>query len=273
MASFPGTTDPRGRNRTSEAESSTSNGRADQQGLYIGSPTRAYHLLIEADIKLADHHVVQGYVQEDTSLMTLATVQFMEKFVRSSEGLNSLCDILRCSKSVADQLHRGFELRIIKVPGLYREGFAREEAKKLLALLGIISIYLTQEPAMDIRFKRSGGLRHFLDGILSVKECMTPLDTIYLSNAILRLASRPGAHSPASEIGEVAKSSLIPALIECFTTCVVKWDSESTTAAFNVIEIFRTYCYFLKVLTPLLSARSEHQGIPTKQTLVQWGRC
>ncbi|KAH6902412.1 hypothetical protein BKA70DRAFT_1567867 [Coprinopsis sp. MPI-PUGE-AT-0042] len=211
------------------------------------------------------------YTQDDASFMAVSTAQFVEKFVRNPDGLNLLCDTLRASPSFAKQLYAGLETRFLKIPELSGKSISIEDTKKLLALTGIIAIHLAQEPAMDARFRRSGCLRHFLDAILSVKQSLTHLDVLYLSNAILRLASRPGAQSPASEMGEIAKSPLIPILAECFSTPVVEWDPEAVTSARQVIESLRTYCYFLKVFVPLTSALDQHSKIHPLSNAVPTG--
>ncbi|KAH6902413.1 hypothetical protein BKA70DRAFT_1306838, partial [Coprinopsis sp. MPI-PUGE-AT-0042] len=200
--------------------------------------------------------------KEKNKLVLLAPspIEFMESFVNNTDGLDLLCDMLRSSSSLAQQLYGGLEMRLLNVSALYGKGLSVTEAKRLLGLLGIITVQLTQEPDMDSLF-RPAGLRHYLGAILSLKSGLTKTDILYLSDAVLQLAIRSGTHSPASELREIAKSPLIPLLADCFTTATLEWEEDVTSTALHVIQVLRTYSYQLKFLVPLWKAIQQHHTV------------
>ncbi|KAH6902411.1 hypothetical protein BKA70DRAFT_1306836 [Coprinopsis sp. MPI-PUGE-AT-0042] len=219
--------------------------------LCIFSSSRAFDLLLFMWSKVYEDHA-----EGQDIFVVVEVLNFMETFLDDPEGSDLVCNSLRSSPSVADRLYHGLEARLEDIERMYKKGEAAEEMNAYLALIGLITIQLTQQPAMDVYFRDLEYLRKWLDVVCSPKLSLGHEDLLLMAHCLFLFADRRRGR-PAVDVGEIARSGLIPLLAKYFTAKVPEWTDEIASI---------TYSHFPKVLIPLNSALDKyHQGHPLQE--------
>lgn len=195
--------------------------------------------------------------EKSKAFVEVKVLQFMAALMESSDGSDLIQTSLLESPSLAKCLFNGLQARLVDFKELLARCASNKDRDCYLQLIGIITVQLAQQPAMDIHFRTPVYLRSWLDVACSPELRLDRHELLFQAQSILLFADRSRSR-PAVDFREIAMSGLIPLLAECFTAGEPKWEAEDLKTGYDVLHMLKTYAHFPNVLIPLVSALGEY---------------